>query len=360
MLRIQQALKRVPIWGQRKEKWEEDIKDIYLFDLPNHNVDFTKINDRSIYPRGFSQKPYPIFNLTHSSFVQQAADIKNLPFEITPDYLGTIIDCKSEGLAEKPCGFFKNNRYARIGFFARPSAEGFQWENRKWGRWWKLWSSDEDEPGALLSKAMAPSSGVIGTPILLQYNFHLRYRGQKILEIREHYNLTDGGKSDNLGLIPLIERGSDLIVISQIGKAKKNKPFGDFDLASRQVEKLFGCEVPVPQEAPKQDFVIPSTYQCPNGKGGFRTGTLFYVMPWYKNVEKNFISYLERDRETDKIAEYLKAEKNDTTIAPEDRFPQTPTFKETYDERLIRAYYLLGQYIAREHLNPQIADWYGM
>jgi hypothetical protein len=61
------------------------------------------------------------------------------------------------------------------------------------------------------------------------------------------------------------------------------------------------------------------------------------------------------------IVEFLENEK----CAPKDRFPQTPTMPKEllqklsgqieYDEKLIRAYYLLGQYIAKEYVSMALS-----
>ena len=92
--------------------------------------------------------------------------------------------------------------------------------NRKWSRYWKFWSSKSDLPGATLKKTMAHSSGVIGMdlPFGLSYNFDLRYKGQYISKLRDYYELVDGGKSDNLGVIPLVERNLEINYCFSHGK----------------------------------------------------------------------------------------------------------------------------------------------
>ena len=212
---------------------------------------------------------------------------------------------------------------------------------------------------------MAHSSGVVGAAILLQYNFDLRYREEHIDAIREIYKLTDGGKVDNVGLIPLVERGSDLIIISYMGKDTDplQDPFEDLKLAQAQVRKLFkGCDVSVPEmESREKEFILASTYEC-KGEKRKKKGDIIHIKPSSRNIEE-FIRVLEADKDRNglskyaDILQYLEAEKASKDIAAIDRFPQTATMIMKYDEKLIRAYYLLGEYVARKHVNEKIQVW---
>src|SRR5690606_15347719 len=134
------------------------------------------------------------------------------PFETTPHYSGTLI-----GTGDTK------------GFFVSLQDKDFTWKHRKWQRYFALTKEGRaDLPGSRLSLILAHSSGVIGTrkPFLLEYNFQVHYRDSPIENLQPTYHLTDGGKSDNLGLIPLLERSVDTIIVSQMGK--EGEELGDY------------------------------------------------------------------------------------------------------------------------------------
>jgi len=100
-----------------------------------------------------------------------------------------------------------------------------------------------------------------------------------------------------------------------------------------------------------QNFIFQSSYRV-----GGKDKTILHVKPRHSNMGK-FTDYLRNQKHADgspryaDIVEFLENEK----CAPADRFPQTPTMQIEYDERLIRAYYLLGQYIAKEHVSMALS-----
>jgi hypothetical protein len=139
-------------------------------------------------------------------------------------------------------------------------------------------------------------------------------------------------------------------------------PFEDIKLGGSQVKKLFkGCDVAIPELSDRdKQFIFVGKYEC-RAHEGDKKGDIIHIKPSYRNIEE-FISYLESDKDDNgtakylDIVQYLRDEKN-YGIAANDRFPQTTTMVMEYDQRLIRAYYLLGEYVARKHLNEQIAKW---
>lgn len=363
MLRTEQIVHTTPIKDgelkQRKEAWEEDIISTYL---PECNVDFSKRDRLTGCWNNLLTKPYPIFNSSHSVPVNdQSASIENFPFQVTPDYLGTIIDCGSKGLETLPK---RNCEEDKTGFFVRQDADGYQWSNRKWQLWWKFWDRDDGRiPGATLAKAMATSSAVVSAAPLLQYNFDLRFHDKYIKEIRKLYKLADGGKTENLGLLPLIERGVDLIIVSYMGKDSDpfDNPFEDLKLARDQSKKLFACNVDLPEyESQEKQFIFQSSYQCKSTYGENKKGAIFHIKPTHESVVQ-FIEYLKEQKSIDgtpkflDIVEYLEGK--DKKLPKKDQFPQTPTMEMKYDEELIRAYFLLGRYIATNYGNAMISEW---
>jgi len=342
-LRDRQALHWLPInedgkIEERKLMWEEDIVESYLGDC---NFVFGK-SDATDIERKCAEKshrrPYPIFNSTHSA-TKEVSSREQFPFESTPDYQGTLIDDESTG------------------FFLRSGDARFLWQHINWQR--SIVDGERDIPGSTLSLMLAHSSGVVGAgvPFLLQYDFRLRFRednGRKaaIEGMRPVYHLTDGGKSDNLGLLPLLERGVDTIVVSQIGKEKRHdapRAQGDFDdliLAARQADKLLGCSFRSDWPRAGLAPVMTTGYDCPHARG-----RLVLIRPTLENIA-DFMARLRRNHPAlhDEVIE-VDADGDD-----DDRFPETPTFRMRYPSALIRAYYLLGRHLAETAVAEALRD----
>jgi len=352
MLNSEQPFAELPIDSgfklkARKRQWKEYIESVYL---PNCNVDAEEIKNNGIPQcaiNNYKAKPYIIINASHSveTFNQKGSE-RNMPFQFTLDYFGTLSDCYSKGSCNE------NNQ----GFFAKTLSKNFVWVNKALFR--------DDKPGNSLSAAMAASSGVVvAGPILLSYEYELitnnkisllgNHRGDNIKEIRKEIVISDGGKSENLGLVPLIERGIELIVISYMGKDKdpENNPWEDLELAAAQAKNLLGCEIGIPDKKIdlKDTFVHETEYKCQDHKG-----RLLHVKASYDNA-KHFIDYLEATKNYPDLVKYLReTDINKNSNKPKNRFPQTETMMQQYDEELIRAYYLLGQWIVSTHLSQRI------
>ncbi|SDH16853.1 patatin-like phospholipase family protein [Propionivibrio dicarboxylicus] len=332
-LRDRQALHWLPInedgkIEERKLMWEEDIVESYLGDCNFVFGESELSRLQSECARKSLRRPYPIFNSTHSAS-GEASSREQFPFESTPDHQGTLIDDEAPG------------------FFLRSGDARFLWQYINWQR--SIFGGEKDIPGSTLSLMLAHSSGVVGAgvPFLLQYDFRLRFREdngrQAAIEgLRPVYHLTDGGKSDNLGLLPLLERGVETIVVSQIGKEKRHataRAQGDFDdliLAARQAEKLLGCTFRSDWHRTGLAPVISTGYRCPHARG-----RLVLIRPTLENVAA-FMARLQRSHP----ALHEEVVTIDADTDEDDRFPETPTFRMHYPPALIRAYYLLGRHLA--------------
>ncbi|MBD9355447.1 patatin-like phospholipase family protein [Methylomonas albis] len=345
MLNSEQPFAILPAEGAklkaRKRQWKEYIESVYL---PNCNVDAEDIKSTGIdsaCARNYRTKPYVIINATHSvPTTEQGASEMNMPFQFTLDNIGTISDCHPDMKCKK--GFFVNN-----------ISKDFAWVNNALFR--------KDKPENSLSAAMAASSGVVGAPVLLSYEYELFYqprisllgnwRGSNIKEIRKEIVLSDGGKSDNLGLVPLIERGVDLIVISYMGKDNdlNKNPWEDLDIAVKQVKNLLGCDVEKPglDVDLSKNLIHESKYTCKN-----HNGKILHVKASYGNA-KRFVEYLSSIGQSD-LVNYLTVKDVENNKNENDRFPQTETMKQKYDDELIRSYYLMGRWVAKEYLSDII------
>lgn len=212
--------------------------------------------------------------------------------------------------------------------------------------------------GSTLSLAVAHSSAVIKGPLapamFLTFYYQVsKYDGARYVDrrLRDRYKLTDGGKSENTGAVALLDRGVDVLVISYMGK--EASPFEDFDVARRQAKNLFGCEMADVNRTPDHSRAQEAHFICAGAPNPAPKPTL-HVHPWSGNTA-DFLRYLDTQaRAGDSGAAELLAflEDDQRSEKKADRFPQTPTFRTNYDERLIRAYYLLGKFTARANVAP--------
>ena len=322
MLRTFQRVRILPTpWDQRKEVWQHDIEANSL----------RRCNPQSFAPltepcgqNALATKPYFIANSTHDSPNDLSDPADHFPFETTPDGIATVID---DGKPHK-------------GFMLAFAPEGEQWRRRKFFMA-RLHLPGGLPDGTTLSLTAAHSSavleGALGGVRALFLDFYMGLaNGQKRVEadtLRSHYVLADGGKSEDTGIVPLVDRGADVIVASYMGR--DSFPFQDFDNADKQVTKLFGCTMSAIREREdSHPATQDGTYSCPNAA----EKTMLHVHPWPTNVA-GFVAKFPQD-----VQDYLRDDKDART------FPQTKTLQTRYDEPLIRAYYLLGKAIAREKI----------
>lgn len=360
MLRTEQ---KVHPASDTKEKWLEDIQKAYF----SEDCKEMSFGDKShTCWAATERKPYPIIMATHSDMAEPEADIDNLPFEFTPDYLGTIADCDSKRIH---CGLFKMSWTGqnRPGFFVNQNARDFEWRRRHMDR--------SRSPSQQLSIAMAQSSGILTTGKGLSWSMELVHDQKALSEIRDNYFLSDGGFTDNLGLIPLIERGADTIILSDIGYTGDTDQEGllqsDFvGFSQKQIEKLFECSFKK-EQSEQSDMIQTWSYTCPTVEGSVgnqNKGTIFYVKPYF-NIVKEFKEYLQREGMSEladciaKTDQSCYGSKLGTNINPNReleekyRFPQTDTMLQKYDQRLIRAYYMLGKYVAETHISGKLINY---
>ncbi len=180
-----------------------------------------------------SSRPVTIFNLTHDGVANAS---HSFPFEMTSRFVGTVADC---GNSEEACA----NALARRLRHADDAAV-----------FWELQETPDNgykaSPPIYLSHAMAMSSGV-----LPRSTGYLRWSlafprslaedaDADVWRYRNVYDLTDGGHSENLGAFALIERGADLIIMSD-SDFDPEYGFGDFRVLQSQAASHLGTEMTV-------------------------------------------------------------------------------------------------------------------
>ncbi len=221
----------------------------------------------------------------------------------------------------------------------RLGATNLTWTNDKW-----LWF--DDRPGSKLSLALAHSSGVVGgLPFLLQYSMKARCAGSPIPGLRTVYHLDDGGKSDNLGLLPLLERGVRTIIVSQMGQ---DDNLTDLPFSREQAKQYLNAHFGEKFNPLTVPLVHNESYQCGH-KSGARQGKLILIRPTPRNVLEFLRKLQLKDKEA--FAEFFQEEKD----LAEHVFPMTATMRQAYSTILIRSYYLLGKYIAETIMPDALA-----
>ncbi len=211
------------------------------------------------------------------------------------------------------------------------------------------------------------------------------------MEQRAEYVLTDGGQSENLGALGLMERGVDLLIISDAGY-DPTYTFGDYDALKHHARHLLGRGIffatngtftddmedhlrqgrlditrnelhdhvhhayenrefkPTSDEAffRREDLAEHSSlfegryFPLTDGTPSGALKQVFYLKP-SMNITP-FLRHLERHPEYRGVYQYLSLNKTS--------FPYTKTFAISYDQTLIYAYYLYGRYLGQTSIAP--------
>ncbi len=360
LLRTAQPLTIISSPGhQRKREWKKAIESAMVPD-PHCNTRLDGPIATNCQER-FNARPYPIINSTNDAKSEHASET-NYPFQTTPDGLAAIVDKKS---------MFANGAIGTkgsVGFYMPWKSRNTSW---KWSKWLQKWTPGGRsglQAGSELSLAAAHSSGVLRglRAEALSYYFNIIGPDVDRLGLRDRYKLSDGGKSDNTGVIPMLERKVDILVVSHMGKddpdGQDAKLFADLRMARSQGTRLLGCTFADLDTSPTHPLAQRSSYSCGSGSP---SNVVLQVHPWHKNVE-SFRTYLNdlagREPDVAEVVHYLSVEENGEGPKakgkkPElDRFPQSKTMEMRYDEPLIRAYFLLGQYVAATQIAPFLRE----
>ena len=321
--------------------WQRQIRSDYLLNDDITFSDFLEFDKKHLY-----DKPFPVFFSTHSNKFFGLKDPENFPFEITPLGFGTIADCKTE-IGGQTCGLLR--RWLRPHLWKYPPEKGFYVPYETEGDFGyeteggidvtiKKYSDDRDE-SLCLSHAMWSSGGLVAKVMSL----HLRIlqNDKQVKGIKKKYVLSDGGKADNTGLTPLVERGVDLIVLSQIAEDAEIE-CGDIKIASQQVERLFDVDIGVNNVVyPEHQPLISESNYAGNKK-------IVFVKPTPNNIDDFYDSRYCKN----KFVKYLLDIERKKTKAK--RFPQNKTVAFRYPQEIIYGYYLLGRFIGHEKLADKI------
>ncbi len=335
--------KQSEIWGSKD--WQDQIIDNYL---RGNDLKMAQLRNQN---SALENRPFPIFLSTHSNTMIGKKSVKNFPFEMTPLSIGAVADCNS---LETPCGFFR--RYLRPLHWNNPPEKGFVIDLEEAGdidiEIRKYLPNPQRE--LTLSHAMWSSGGLVAKV----FSLHLRLSrdGKKMEGIRGKYVLSDGGKTDNIGLIPLVERGVDLMILSQIASDAKLK-FGDLDRSAMQVKRLFDANVdtsrlvePHRSGADENPIITQSDIR----RSGSKFASVWLIKPTQENVTA-FYRFLEQSGKYRSILAFLEKTQKDTTQLK--RFPQNDTIKLKYPQELMYAYYVLGKFIGEMKLSPMLNEW---
>lgn len=135
--------------------------------------------------------------------------------------------------------------------------------------------------------------------------------------------------------------------------------FLDLDIIAGQGHKLFAGQLDV--QSLKSPHLVDETAGCPKvtheqivSVSQFTTQAgvprkVVLIKPTPYNID-GFYAFLNENPNYQKVLSYLQQNERDPDN--KNRFPQNPTFSLTYPQLLIHGYYLLGQYVAKNHLAP--------
>ncbi len=169
-------------------------------------------------------RPYPIFYASHLvGNCQQRTRYygKKTGFEFTPHQFGAIKTCrKASGISINIAGpgYFLNHQLVPLDFK------------------YKNLSISRKSNSFMASDAIHASSGVYRPLVALKTR--IRYDSKEIESIPRP-SIFDGGKSDNYGLLPLAERKTDLIIISD-DSLNPDTSLKGIAGAGKQLQKLLG------------------------------------------------------------------------------------------------------------------------
>jgi hypothetical protein len=172
---------------------------------------------------------------------------------------------------------------------------------------------------------------------------------------RKKMVITDGGHSDNLGLLALMERHVPRIIVTDIAFDPKDTR-GDLAVITQHAEKLLGMKIDKVQEIWANNEIETDTYsysslEHPNDI----IGTIIYIKPLYYKQENGFQDYLLTPKASH-LRTYLDIDLDQHHF----QFPTDKTFAYTYEYYLIFSYYMLGRYFATNILEPELVyrNWH--
>lgn len=201
-----------------REAWRSMIQEKFL---QGRDVPLAEVEQK------FPDRPCLIVNGTHSE--GNSSDLKrNFPFEFTSHAIGTSADCGNTHYCDPP-SFRSLQRNNAAVFVDLPNNFG------------NLYLSH----ALAISGAVAPAQ-MLGIDLdLMEWEITFPFpegRGRKDITYRKKYLLADGGHSENLGALPLMERNVDVIVISDAA-FDPDERFGDYLALKFHAMRLLGKEV---------------------------------------------------------------------------------------------------------------------
>lgn len=363
----------VHLLTEQKEIYREKWRDRIVKDVLSKNDCIYKDLDRSVEIKDCSaeikcnldKRPYFIINATHSAEPTEFPKDYNFNIQFTRDAIIVPADCNSEMNGDKPCNLLQQISWGlpTAGGFGK----GFMARNNKnsdylfyvntfpfpWMYIQKLRVSD------IISASSAVFTKLYGNWLKIKTKGNVLEPGGDD-NMRDKYRLSDGGKSENLGALALIERGVDLVIISQMAEDVMVN-FSDLELLNSQLKNLFGLAVdggPIKKDIKcKNRLYSISRYgklECEDYITEKESiGEVIYIKPTYRNISdftgwlqnESILNALKKDIEdNEKYIEGTMKNLKDI-LCHKSRFPQNPTLCPEYEKDIIHAYYLLGKYV---------------
>ncbi|MCR9141649.1 MAG: patatin-like phospholipase family protein [bacterium] len=192
----------------------------------------------------------------------------------------------------------------------------------------------------------------------LEWNYDLNLPTRKLFgkfdypeypEFPEFYVVTDGGHFENLAGFALLERGVKLIVLTDLGE-DPDLELEDWNKLVKSASELLNIEIDEYDEVNKvnryNEFAKIREYDSPvsymTAKYQHReiqdhAGLILYIKP---KKSDRFLRWLNNHRDYAYVHTFLQF-----NYVP--RFPNDHTFSRAYSDSLIRAYFVLGDFVGK-------------
>jgi|GEM_PF-2062476 len=216
-------------------------------------------------------RPVWIANMTHSAAIVSNTEL-NFPFQVTPFGIASIADCGNTKRCAFPYayhGFYKefDGSYPAYPISQVMAMSGAVLPQRILGKQLNLLEWDVPAPQIKNSSAFQKEcnketadkgKNPFANALLQKVTTAYAVNADNSSLIRQSYVLTDGGQSENLGGLALMERGVDLLILSD-GAYDPDFTFGDYKVLKSQARALLGYDIAL--------LETNSTHQWKSGGG---------------------------------------------------------------------------------------------
>jgi hypothetical protein len=201
--------------------------------LHSKSIKLTDLEDTEV----LRQRPLLILNATHEAETAFLAPIPehHFPFEFTSKYIGTIVDNGNIDREVRSSYGLGNDDTTQISY------QGAFF----YGEMLREMNLTLDQVLAISGAVTPPTHTGMGVLVWkFPIDYHKIEEANGYVMARKEYTLSDGGHSENLGALPLIERELDLVIISDAAH-DPDYEFDDLRVLKSHAMKLLGMQIDV-------------------------------------------------------------------------------------------------------------------